>query len=241
MPITSEVDLYDPVKAFLEAQGYDVKGEVRSCDLVAVRAGEPPVLVELKLRFSLSLVLQGVDRLALSDRVYLAVPRPAGRRATGPNANDGNVRKLCRMLGLGLLTVDPTARAGRQVDLVIEPAPYRPRVNAKRARLLLREHGRRLGDPNRGGSSKVKIVTAYRQEALRCAALLKANGPMAVAALRRDGDAPGAAGILQRNVYGWFERVSRGTYRLTEEGLRGLEQFAPEEPSAELVEQSAPR
>ena len=68
MPVTSEVELYDPVKAFLEAQGYDVKGEVRSCDLVAVRPGEPPVLVELKLRFSLSLVLQGIDRLALSDR-----------------------------------------------------------------------------------------------------------------------------------------------------------------------------
>jgi hypothetical protein len=226
LPIISEVELYDPVKAFLEAQGFDVKGEVRSCDLVAVRPGEPPVLVELKLRFSLSLVLQGIDRLALSDRVYLAVPRPTGRRATGPNANDADVRKLCRMLGLGLLTVDPVARAGHQVELVVEPAPYRPRVNAKRARLLLKEHGARTGDPNRGGSTKVKIVTAYRQEALRCARLLQVYGPMAVAALRRDGDAPNAGKILQRNVYGWFERVSRGTYGLTAEGVRGLEQFA---------------
>jgi len=228
LPVTSEVDLYAPVKAFLEAQGFDVKGEVRSCDLVAVRPGEPPVLVELKLRFSLSLVLQGIDRLALSDRVYLAVPRPSGRRTAGPNANEANVRKLCRMLGLGLLTVEPNARPGHQVDLVIEPAPYRPRVNAKRARLLLKEHGRRTGDPNRGGSTKVKIVTAYRQEALRCAQLLQTNGPMPVSALRRDGDAPNAASILQRNVYGWFERVSRGTYTLTPEGTRGLEQFAPE-------------
>ncbi|EWY41797.1 hypothetical protein N825_25105 [Skermanella stibiiresistens SB22] len=235
MPITSEVDLYDPVKAFLEAQGYDVKGEVRSCDLVAVRAGEAPVLVELKLRFSLSLVLQGIDRLALSDRVYLAVPKPSGRRISGPNANDATVRKLCRMLGMGLLTVDPAARKGFQVDVVVEPAPYRPRINAKRARLLLKEHERRLGDPNRGGSSKVKIVTAYRQEALRCATLLRINGPMAVAALRRDGDAPNAAGILQRNVYGWFERVSRGKYRLTEEGARGLERFAPEEVAVEIT------
>jgi hypothetical protein len=233
------VELYDPVKAFLEAQGYDVKGEVRSCDLVAVRAGESPVLVELKLRFSLSLVLQGVDRLALSDRVYLAVPKPSGRRVSGPNANDATVRKLCRMLGMGLLTVDPAARKGSQVDVVVEPAPYRPRINAKRARLLLKEHERRLGDPNRGGSSKVKIVTAYRQEALRCAALLRINGPMAVAALRRDGDAPSAAGILQRNVYGWFERVSRGKYRLTEEGTRGLERFAPEEEVV-VVEISTP-
>jgi hypothetical protein len=51
---------------------------------------------------------------------------------------------------------------------------------------------------------------------------------MRVAALRRDGDAPNAAGILQRNVYGWFERVSRGVYGLTAEGMVGLERFAPE-------------
>jgi hypothetical protein len=228
LPVTSEVELYDPVKAFLEAQGYDVKGEVRSCDLVAVRPGEPPVLVELKLRFSLSLVLQGIDRLGLSDRVYLAVPKPSGRRVSGPNANDATVRKLCRMLGLGLLTVDPGARVAERVVLVVEPAPYRPRLNAKRAKLLLKEHERRIGDPNRGGSTKVKIVTAYRQEALRCARLLKDGGPLKVAELRRNADAPNAASILQRNVYGWFERVSRGVYGLTAEGALGLERFSPE-------------
>jgi hypothetical protein len=71
MPLES--DLYAPVKALLEGQGYVVKGEVRGCDVVAVRGDEPPVIVELKRVFGLSLVLQGVDRLALSDRVYLAV------------------------------------------------------------------------------------------------------------------------------------------------------------------------
>ena len=71
MPMES--DLYAPVKALLEGQGYVVKGEVRGCDVVGVRGEEPPVIVELKRVFGLSLVLQGVDRLALSDRVYLAV------------------------------------------------------------------------------------------------------------------------------------------------------------------------
>ena len=61
-----EAALYGPVKAFLEGLGYAVKGEVRGCDLVARRAGEPPVIVELKLRFTLGLVLQGIDRLAVS-------------------------------------------------------------------------------------------------------------------------------------------------------------------------------
>ena len=75
-----ETTLYAPVKEFLESRGYEVKGEVTGCDLVARRGDEPPVVVELKLRFSLALVLQGIDRLALTERVYLAVPRPPSRR-----------------------------------------------------------------------------------------------------------------------------------------------------------------
>ena len=34
--------------------------------------------------------------------------------------------------------------------------------------------------------------------------------------------APDAAGILLRNVYGWFEREARGVYRLTPAGEVGL-------------------
>ena len=66
--------LYPPVKAFLETQGYVVKGEVNGCDLVATRGEEPPVIVELKTTFSLPLIFQGIARQGLSDNVYLAVP-----------------------------------------------------------------------------------------------------------------------------------------------------------------------
>ena len=69
-----EVDLYPAVKTFLEGEGFEVKGEVRGCDVVGVRGDEPPVIVELKLRFTLGLVLQALDRLRVSDNVYLAVP-----------------------------------------------------------------------------------------------------------------------------------------------------------------------
>ena len=65
----SEVDLYHPVKRFLEKQGYSVKGEIGPCDVVAVRGAEGPVVVELKLRLTLALILQAVDRLAVSDVV----------------------------------------------------------------------------------------------------------------------------------------------------------------------------
>src|SRR5688500_5534132 len=68
-----EVALSAPVKALLEGQGYVVKGEITGCDLVGVRGDEPPVVVELKRTFGLALVSQGIDRLALTDAVYLAV------------------------------------------------------------------------------------------------------------------------------------------------------------------------
>ena len=66
-------------------------------------------------------------------------------------------------------------------------------------------------------------MTAYRQEALRCAARLEA-GPAPLRAIRADGDVPQAARILQTNVYGWFERVGRGVYALSADGRRALEE-----------------
>jgi hypothetical protein len=92
MPL-AETELYAPVKALLERQGYVVKGEVNGCDLVAVRGTEPPVIVELRRAFGLGLVLQGIDRLALTDAAYLAVGAWPRRLR--------EVKKLCRRLADG--------------------------------------------------------------------------------------------------------------------------------------------
>jgi hypothetical protein len=85
--------------------------------------------------------------------------------------------------------------------------------------LLLREFARRRGDPMAGGSTRRPIMTAYRQQALDCAAALR-DGP------RRPRDikaiAPDARAIMARNVYGWFERVSLGVYRLTPAGVAAI-------------------
>jgi hypothetical protein len=220
--IARESDLYPPIKAFLEAQGYEVKGEIGGCDAVGTRGAEPPVIVELKLQFNLALVLQGVDRLSLTDRVYLAVARPRGRRGAGACVYHRDVRKLCRRLGLGLLTVDTRSTA---VEVLVDPEPYRPRRKTKRLGRLLGEHARRVGDPNRGGVTRTPIVTAYRQEALRCALLIRDGQRTNLKALRETGVVPNAASILQRDVYGWFQRVARATYALTERAGRDLARF----------------
>jgi len=221
--MVGEAMLYGPVKRFLERCGYEVKGEVHGCDLVARRGDEPPVIVELKLRFTLTLVLQGIDRLRLSKRVYLAVPRPSrgprGTRGILPDAPP--IRRLCRRLGLGLILV------GRdRVTIVEEPAPYRPRPAVKRAVRLIAEFDRRVGDMNVGGRNRAPIVTAYRQDALRVAGALAASGPMRVAELRGLTGVADAARLLQRDVYGWFARVGRGTYALSDKGRVALGQFA---------------
>jgi hypothetical protein len=84
-----------------------------------------------------------------------------------------------------------------------------------------------VGDPNRGGATARRpLMTAYRQEALRCAAFVACHGPARPAALRAGAEAPNAARILQRNVYGWFVRVERGLYDLTDLGRRELARIA---------------
>jgi hypothetical protein len=224
-----EAALYLPVKQFLERCGYEVKGEVRGCDLVARRGEEPPVIVELKLRFSLPLVLQGIDRLAMTERVYLAVPRPERRARGGPIAPERpEIRKLCRRLGLGLMLVGLTRKT---VEILEEPVPYRPRQAKSRALRLVDEFSRRIGDANTGGAVRVPLVTAYRQDALRCARTLALDGPMRVGALRAAAEVPRAARILQSNVYGWFHRIERGIYALTPEGDQALSRFADAVPA----------
>ncbi len=210
--IPRETDLYQPLKAFLEAQGYEVKGEVGRVDLMAVRGDEPPVLVELKLAFSLSLVHQGIDRQALSDWVYLAVP---DRKGGLPR----RVRTLCRRLGLGLITV---RTADALVTVHCDPAPFAPRRFPKRTGRLLREFARLEGDPNTGGGTRRGLVTAYRQDALRCAAHLLESGPCRGAEVARAAGVPSATRLLRDNHYGWFEKVARGVYGLTSKGREAV-------------------
>jgi hypothetical protein len=217
--VPAESDLYAPVKAFLEKQGYVVKGEVRGCDVVAVRDGVP-LVVELKQRVTLELILQGVDRLALADAVYLAVPVPPAR-SRGVSPWDRRVVKLCRRVGLGLMTISKRGR----VEIVAEPVPYAPRKNGPKAAALLAEHARRTGDPNLGGTTRIKIVTAYRQEALRLARAMADGAPRRPRDLKDPADAPNAGRILRDNHYGWFERREKGVYALTEEGRKGLARF----------------
>jgi hypothetical protein len=212
-----ETSLYLPVKRFLEGLGFEVKGEVCGCDLVALDRGTPAALIigELKLSFTLELVLQAVDRSAACDEVWVAVR--ASARAGG-RESDPRVKKLCRLLGIGLLAVFNSGK----VEVLVEPVPWRPRRDAKRRSKIVDEHRRRRGDPAFGGSTRQPIMTAYRQQALACAARL-ALAPAGPRDLKPT--APDAPKILLSNVYGWFVRVERGIYTLSDAGKAALVQW----------------
>lgn len=216
----SETELYAPIKHLLEGQGYAVKGEVGAADMVAMRDGEDPVIVELKTGFALALFHQAIDRQAVTDHVYVAVPRGGGRaflKALGRN------RKLCRRLGLGLITV---RLADGLAEVHEDPAPYRPRPSGAKKARLLREFARRVGDPNRGGMTRRAVMTAYRQDALRCAACLGAGGPTKAANVAAQTGVRRARAIMYADHYGWFERVGAGVYALTPKGETALTDHA---------------
>jgi hypothetical protein len=217
----AETDLYRPVKEFLEAQGYTVKGEIGPCDVVAVRSGEGPVVVELKERLCLSLVLQAVERLTVSETVYVAFRIGKGHSASW-RSRAKQVASLLRRLGLGLLTVSARGR----VVAVLDPAPYRPRLGHRRRSRLLKEFAERVGDPETGGSASGQRLTAYRQDALRCACELAAAGVLKVSALSDRTGVSRAGPILRDNHYGWFDRVKIGHYALSPEGERGLKYWS---------------
>lgn len=209
-----ETSLYLPVKAFLEAAGYDVKGEVGGCDLVGLSDGDTPVVVicELKLSFNLELILQAVDRASVGDEVWIAARISAKGR--GREA-DRRYRDLCRRLGIGMLGV---ADSG-EVSIIVSSVSPMPRTNPKRKSRLVNEHRRRRGDPTKGGGSKTPIMTAYRQRALLCAVALQQGlvRPREIKVL-----VPDAGRILLSNVYGWFERRGKGVYGLTQSGEAAL-------------------
>ena len=213
-----ETDLYPPVKALLEDQGYVVKSEIGPADVVAVRGGEPPVIVELKLAFSLSLFHQAVARQSVTDDVYVAVAARSGKRFA--RAVRENV-KLARRLGLGLMVV---RTEDGLVTVHCDPAPYQPRKSKARQAQLLKEFARRQGDPNAGGQIRQGLVTAYRQDALKLALYLFEAGSCKGAEVARATGVARATRMMRDDHYGWFERIGTGVYGLTSRGADAVAQ-----------------
>lgn len=219
-PSRLETELYPPLKSWLESQGYIVRGEVGRCDIAAEKDGEL-IAVELKMRPSMALLAQAAERQEYADAVYVALPATVDKRRP-PASRD--FRRLLRRLGVGLLLVT-FLKTKTRVEILMHPGSGtgEPRRRGKKKDAILREIAGRDMDLTPGGLAGGKQrVTAYRQRAVRLAAWLSILGEASPQMLRKLGAPEDTGNILSQNLYGWFERVRRGTYRLHPAGFEAL-------------------
>lgn len=215
-----EMDMYEPLKVYLEQEGYRVRGEVKDADIVAIN-GDEMIIVEMKTSFNLKLVYQLIERQRLTDNVYAAV---AVDYKTRRNKAFYNMQKLLKRLSVGLIVVHKK-RDGLTVEKLFDPEFFRYNRSHIKEKQIRYEFQERVTDHNTGGVTREKLVTAYRQKALKIAYLLECEGSLSVKEIRTQTGIEKASSILQKNHYGWFVRIKRGTYELSDCALSEMRAF----------------
>ncbi len=217
-----ETELFPPLKVYLEQQGYSVHSEVKNCDIAAVK-DDDLIIIELKTKLSMKLLIQAAKRKEITESVYIAVPVEGTKKYPGGNPE---IKLLLRQLEIGLILVR-TMKKKVRIEVLFHPLPYTRRKSGRKKRAILREIDGRYAEFNTAGEPAAgKKIFAYRQEALRIAAVLKQNGEMSPKQLREEGCSVKTQDIVSKNVYGWFERVERGVYRLHPAGIQALAVYA---------------
>lgn len=217
-----ETDLFDPIRQYLEAQGYSVHSEVRHCDLVA-RMGDKIIIIELKTQMSLKLIMQAVQRQELNPNVYLALPL---KQASAYPTNYIDFKRLLRRLGLGLMFVR-FLKTKTKIEIAMHPGKASAFQRSKQLEMIIREIDGRYAEFNTAGEpSTTEKLTAYKQQSIAIAHKLAENGPSSPSQLRSLGTSLKTQRILAANVYGWFDRHRRGVYGLNNAGMTALENYS---------------
>lgn len=217
-----EVDLFKPVSDFLIEQGYTVRSEVKDCDITAIK-DEDLVIVELKRNLSVELLAQAVKRQKSADLVYMAIPKP---KRLKNNSKWKDIIHLVRRLELGLILVSFKGEKGI-IEIAVHPTPYdreaSRRGNKKKRESIIKEAKSRYLDANTGGSTRTKLVTAYKESAIFVACCLDKYGAMSPKQIKEfvsDNIKPGS--ILSQNFYDWFDKVEKGIYSINQKGKDAL-------------------
>ena len=219
-----ESELYGPVRDHFVSLGYEVQGEVNSCDLAANKNGET-VIAELKTSFCLKLVYQALERQSMTDLVYTVIPRPK-KGAKGAQWRD--MLKLMKKLNIGIITVALDSPL-KTVEVVLSPQVAQSgdngdkKQNTDKKAALIRELQSRNLNTTTGGVSRTKILTAYREKSIFVLCLLKGLENASTSAVTRLAGIENAGHILGRNYYGWFKKVSKGIYAPSKQGLEAMD------------------
>ena len=213
-----EKDMYDPVCNYLKEQGYDVRGEVKGCDIVAYK-DDVLLVVELKKAFNLKLVYQAIDRQIFAQRVYVGISRDKLKMR---DASYKGMVKLLKKLDVGLLTVAMDSPI-KTVQEIVTPLEDIKSQNHRKKKSVKTEFDNRSKDLNKGGSTKTKIITAYKEKAIEMLCILEYTDVITYGELREMGYGPKMQNILSKNFYNWFIKIDKKTYALNEEGVEALE------------------
>lgn len=210
-----EKDMYESIKKYLVTLGYKVKAEVLNTDITAIK-DEEILVIEMKKTLNTRVIYQGCKRQQICDYVYLAILKPTLKIKYSSQFKEKV--HILRRLQLGLIFVDIDSDS---IETFLDPKNFVFRQNKIKKRKLLKEFEQRVTSFNVGGVTKTKIITAYREKAIRIAYYLSKEQLKLkdLKILTKDST---CSSLLQKNYYGWFERVERGTYCLTEIGQNDL-------------------
>lgn len=217
-----EADLYKPIQTHFIREGYEVYGEVKDCDMAVVKVDEL-IIIELKLNLSVDLLIQATKRLRISELVYIAIPKKPKHKPRSKRWTD--ICRLVKRLELGLILVSFSGKH-KKVEIVFHPTPRKNTGQNKRKRQeVLKEIDGRSADFNIGGTNRTQIMTAYRENCIQIACYLEDAGELSPKTLMEMGTGKKTSSILTKDYYGWFDRIKRGVYVLSEKGKQEVKEY----------------
>ncbi len=221
-----EKEMYPLIKQFFTSRGFDVRAEVLDCDVVA-RKDDHMIAVEMKTQLGIRLLAQAAQRQKAFDLVYIAIPKPSYKKRFSKHYKQ--TLHLVRRLELGLLYVDVNGDGVCTEEFAPQPFDRNRSIAANSSQKkrvdALEEFLSRSEDYNIGGTTGIKQMTAYRENALLIALYLMRDGPMSAMQLKKLDCGEKAYQILYHNHYGWFERVDKGIYDVTTKGKKAVKKY----------------
>ncbi len=217
-----ERDLFGPIKAYFEKQGYVCDGEVGDIDLYMER-GDETAAVELKVTLDFKAVQQAALRQKITDTVYIGIFKPKDMRSSSFR----DKVYLLKRLGIGLLVV---SKRSKLVEVASEPvvselSSYKIRNKGKKNAVSKEFHERKT-KLNVGGVTGEKLITSYREKALLVLdACVELGGEASTKDIRELSGVENATTIMYHNHYGWFENTAKGKYRVRDVGYAAFEEF----------------
>ncbi len=212
-----EKDMYPALKDFFETNGYKVNAEVKGCDIV-VSKDDYIAVVEMKLHLNITLIYQALDRLDITNNVFIAVKKPKKSFMK----ERSKMKKLVKKLNIGLILVDLSA-IEKTVEVVVEPITSKKDKNTKKTRSVQKEIKGRRFDNNIGGSNKTKIMTSYKDLSIKLACICEQYTVINSKFLKENFDLENTYPVLYNNFFNFFIIYGKGDFGLSDEGIKMLD------------------